>query len=41
VKIRVIKPIEFVAKDDNVEAHVDMSRAEIEQLLGLAESFAG
>jgi len=41
VKIRVIQPIRFVPRDANVETHVDMSQSEIEQLLGLAESFGG
>lgn len=41
VKIRVFRPIEFVPREEKVEAHVDLSRGEIEQLLGLADSFAG
>ncbi len=40
VTIRVIDPIVFTAQGNQVKAKVDLSRAQIDQLLGLAARFA-
>jgi hypothetical protein len=40
VKVRVFKPIEFVAEGSNVKSKVALSKDEVERLLGLAATFA-